>query len=236
MLKLLSNTIMADEYWDKGGLWGLIVRGTLRSLQFVIAIIAAALYGVDLSTATHNSAHANSAWVYAELVAGLSLLTCIIRCILSVRKVAWTAWDWVLFVLWAAQAGVFGTMYVSGHTDLNDGFTTSPQRMKAAVSIDLVNMLLWFATAVHGAAWCISNRRMTRLAKTPEFESGLEDQMSSLAPEEQNNSEGLAGKAKPKSKETDASGQLTYRPEDMVKMSGARSEQGSNEAPPKYSP
>jgi hypothetical protein len=50
-------------------------------------------------------------------------------------------------ILWTALFGTFGKIYIPAHpTPEQHG----QQRMKSAVWVDLVNMLLWFITAVWG--------------------------------------------------------------------------------------
>lgn len=56
------------------------------------------------------------------------------------------AWDVVLFILWVAVFGLFGKMYIHEKAEMDSGI----QRMKNAVWIDLVNMLLWFISPVFG--------------------------------------------------------------------------------------
>ena len=87
------------KFWCKGGVYGLIGRITLRSLQFMFAIVVAGLYGVDLHHVTIIQAHARPEWVYAEVVSCLSGVTCIIHCFVAVRRAGWFVWDGVLFVL-----------------------------------------------------------------------------------------------------------------------------------------
>lgn len=152
-----------DQYWHKGGVCGLVPRAALRTLQFVFAITVAGLYGVDLARATKSNTKAPTEWVYAEIVAALSAITCIIHCFVTVVHVAWSTWDGVLFVLWLAQTGVFGNIYTSGaETSEYKTATSSVVRMRAAVWIDLVNMLMWFATFILGIAWCCRTRKLTR--------------------------------------------------------------------------
>ncbi|KAJ5329349.1 hypothetical protein N7452_009739 [Penicillium brevicompactum] len=152
-----------DQYWHKGGVCGLVPRAALRTLQFVFAITVAGLYGVDLARATKSNTAAPTEWVYAEIVAALSAITCIIHCFVTVVHVAWSTWDGVLFVLWLAQTGVFGNIYTSGvKTSEYRTATSSLPRMQAAVWIDLVNMLTWFTTFILGIAWCCRTRKMTR--------------------------------------------------------------------------
>ncbi|CAI7642238.1 unnamed protein product [Penicillium palitans] len=127
-----------DQYWHKGGICGLVCRAALRTLQFVLAVTVAGIYGVDLAHATQTNQHAHAEWIYAEFVAAISAITCILHCFVTVTRVGWSAWDGVLFVLWLAQ------------------------RMRVAVWLDLISMLLWFATTVLGIAWCIRTRKVTR--------------------------------------------------------------------------
>ncbi|KGO68686.1 hypothetical protein PEX1_035060 [Penicillium expansum] len=160
MAKSTPQTI--DQYWHKSGLCGVLSRATLRTLQFVFAVTVAGLYGVDLAQATKIESHAHAEWIYAEFIAALSALTCIVHCFVTVTKVAWCSWDGLLFVLWLAQVGVFGNLYTS-HVDTEyETATVSVPRMRAAVWIDLVNMLLWFMTMVLGISWCIWTRKVKR--------------------------------------------------------------------------
>lgn len=155
---------MTDQYWHTTGPAGLYIRAAFRTLQFLLAIIVAALYGVDLHNSTRTHTHANSDWVYAEVVAALSILTCAAHCFLTIRHVAWTVADWVLFFLWVAQVGVFGTIYIGGQENgmVIDGSADATRRMRAAVWFDIVNMVLWFSTAMSGIVWCCVKRRVTR--------------------------------------------------------------------------
>ncbi|KAB8271959.1 hypothetical protein BDV30DRAFT_239928 [Aspergillus minisclerotigenes] len=168
-----SKTPMIEQYWHKGGLCGVISRAVLRTLQFVFAIVIAGLYGVDLAHATEVNARAPSQWVYAEFVAAVTALTCIVHCFVTVTHVAWSAWDFVLFVLWLAQVGTFGSIYISNNVlDEYEKATSSIPRMRAAVWISLVSMVLWFATTVLGIAWCCRTRKVTR--RTDQVEVGKE--------------------------------------------------------------
>lgn len=154
---------VVDQYWHKGGVCGLMSRAALRTLQFVFAITVAGLYGVDLAHATKSNNTAPTEWVYAEFVSAVSAITCIVHCFITVVHVAWSAWDGILFVLWLAQVGVFGTIYSSGvKNEYYENATLSVPRMRAAVWIDLVNMILWFATFVLGIAWCCRTQKITR--------------------------------------------------------------------------
>ena len=164
---------MIEQYWHKGGLCGVISRAALRTLQFVFAIVIAGLYGVDLAHATEINARAPSQWVYAEFVAAVTALTCIVHCFITVIHVAWSAWDFVVFVFWLAQVGTFGTIYLSSNVpDEYEKATSSIPRMRAAIWISLVSMVLWFATTILGIAWCCRTRKVTR--RTDQVDSAKE--------------------------------------------------------------
>ncbi len=53
----------------------------------------------------------------------------------------------MISILWAAVFGVFGKIYIN----IDPMGNSSLRRMKNAVWIDLVNMLLWFISAAYGA-------------------------------------------------------------------------------------
>lgn len=50
-------------------------------------------------------------------------------------------------ILWVAVFGLFGKIYMHADPMGNSGV----QRMKNAVWIDLINMLLWFLSAIYSA-------------------------------------------------------------------------------------
>ncbi|KAH9223932.1 hypothetical protein DL95DRAFT_452914 [Leptodontidium sp. 2 PMI_412] len=166
---------MMDQYWHKGGICGIISRATLRTLQFISAITIMGIYGPDLTHSTRTHTTANSEWIFAEVAACLSALTCMTHCFVTVTRVAWCLWDWVLCVLWMAQVGVFGSIYLKGgKKEQYVGATTSEARMRAGVGVGLVNLVLWFATAVLGIAWCCRARRFTRKGKA--VKAGVADE------------------------------------------------------------
>ena len=139
----------------------------MRIMQFIFAIIVAILYGLILMDASKASSSdlvcEPSDWAYAEVVAGLSGITCLLHLFIKVnfKRVGWCiaycTWDGVLFILWLAQTAIFGSAYYSAFTPFQQlGNVTC---MRAAVWIDLVNMLLWLASTGLAIAWCISARR-----------------------------------------------------------------------------
>ena len=88
----------------------------------------------------------NSVGVFAVVVGSLSAVTTLIYGIPFLKSYWGFGWDFVLFVLWTAVFGVFGNIFIKASpTPEQHGV----QRMKNAVWIDLINMLLWFATAIY---------------------------------------------------------------------------------------
>ncbi|KAK7713025.1 hypothetical protein SLS57_007586 [Botryosphaeria dothidea] len=141
-------------YSHHGGLPGLLARVFLRFLQFVLALTVCGLYGVDLDNARKAGAYADSKWVYAEVTAGLSAITCLVYFLPMIKSLFFFAWDWVLFILWIVVFGIFGKMYINEAPEYVSGIV----RMKHAVWVDLVNMLLWFITAMYGTVMWWMNR------------------------------------------------------------------------------
>ncbi|KAH7395770.1 hypothetical protein BKA64DRAFT_754737 [Cadophora sp. MPI-SDFR-AT-0126] len=158
-----------DQYWHKRGTFGVLTRATLRTLQFIFAVTIIGIYSPDLTHSTSTHAQAHSEWIFADVAACLSALTCITHCFVTVTRVAWCLWDWVLCVLWLSQVGVFAGIYLKGDPKKEEqyaGATSDVGRMRAGVGIGVVNLMLWFATGLLGFAWCCAARRFTRRAKT----------------------------------------------------------------------
>ncbi|KAF6239155.1 hypothetical protein HO173_003028 [Letharia columbiana] len=120
-----------------------IANLTLRFLQFIFAVAVLGLYGTELSDARKNHTGDYSKWSYAEVVGVLSAVTCLVYVLPKVKSWWAFGWDLVLFILWVAVFGVFGKIYIHAKP-VNGGV----KRMKNAVWVDLVNMLLWLVTAV----------------------------------------------------------------------------------------
>nr|POF07216.1 hypothetical protein CFP56_31839 [Quercus suber] len=79
-----------------GGIAGALLRALLRSVQFVLAIVVAALYGIDLHHAQKENAYTDGKWVYAEVVAGLSAVTCLVYAVPFIKSYWAFGWDWIL--------------------------------------------------------------------------------------------------------------------------------------------
>ena len=81
---------------SSGGLTGALIRFILRLFQFALAITVAGLYGVDLHHADKLDAYTDGKWVFAEVVAALSAVTCLVYGIPFVKSYWAFGWDWIL--------------------------------------------------------------------------------------------------------------------------------------------
>lgn len=144
------------DYSSSGGIVGGLIRAVLRLFQFILAITVAGLYGVDLHAAHKAHVGADGRWVFAEVVAGLSAVSCIIYAVPLIKSYWFWAWDLALFILWTALFGIFGRIYIHDHpTPEQHG----QLRMKHAVWVDLANMLLWLITFVYGLFIWLRHRK-----------------------------------------------------------------------------
>ncbi|TKA22764.1 hypothetical protein B0A50_07866 [Salinomyces thailandicus] len=146
---------LISHHSSSGGLPGALARLILRFFQFVLAITVAALYGIDLHRADKLDAYTDSKWVYAEVVAALSAVTVLVYAVPWVKSYWAWAWDWILFILWIALFATFGRIFIPAHPTPHQG---GQIRMKHAVWVDLVNMLLWLVTAVYSTVIWWRNR------------------------------------------------------------------------------
>ncbi|PYI08363.1 hypothetical protein BO78DRAFT_468569 [Aspergillus sclerotiicarbonarius CBS 121057] len=139
-----------------------IASTTLRTTQLLLSIIIAVLYGVDLAHASKSNTHAQASWIYAEFVTTVSAITSAAHLILPASHAGWSTLDGVILVLWVAQVGVFGTMYLPVHVAAEDvHFSSSVSRMQAAVWLDMICLGLWVGTTGLGIVRCVRGERRT---------------------------------------------------------------------------
>lgn len=133
-----------------------------RFLLMIFGIVVIGLYAQDLNHAHKEGKYSDGKWVFATVVGSFSAVTALIFMIIPILISYWTvailfAWDLILFILWCAVFGLFGSMYIHANAQMDSGV----QRMKNAVWIDLICLLLWFITGVLGAIgfWRGKNNR-----------------------------------------------------------------------------
>ncbi|KAL8801157.1 MAG: hypothetical protein Q9182_004662 [Xanthomendoza sp. 2 TL-2023] len=134
-----SSTSSSGSLLSKIPLW------VLRFLQFVFAITVIALYAQDLHGAHKLHRYADASWRYAVALGTIAAISSLALLWPTLSRMAWS-WDLIMFILFTALFGLFAKIYI--HFDANGDAGNA--RMKRAVWIDLINMLLWFITAVYG--------------------------------------------------------------------------------------
>lgn len=151
----------------------------VRLFQFVGALVVVGMYGTYLNRAVKADVYADGKWVresdshppevirliftlqvYAVVVGSVaavsSLLFMLVAGLLHFDVVAlFFAWDAVMVILWAALAGIFGSMYFGERTEMDDDIA----KMKIAAGFDLANLILWLLTAVWSALVFFKSRR-----------------------------------------------------------------------------
>ncbi|KAL8772740.1 MAG: hypothetical protein Q9209_002085 [Squamulea sp. 1 TL-2023] len=130
---------------SSGSLLSKLPLWVLRFLQFVFAITVIGLYAQDLRAASKVHSYSDTKWGYAVAVGVIGAVSSLLLAWPRLSMWGW-GWDLVVFILFTALFGLFGKMYIhekpEGLADI--------KRMKNAVWIDLINMLLWFITAIYG--------------------------------------------------------------------------------------
>lgn len=141
----------------------MVISG-VRFLQFVFALTAIGLYGRDVhhDHADKDTWHAK--WVFALIAAFLAAVTAAVHMALPfcLRRVSYRPspalklpqfiWEFILCVLWLTLFGIFGKMYIGVHPSEDKGVSglgdaSKINRMRHAVWIDLINLVMWVATA-----------------------------------------------------------------------------------------
>jgi len=119
----------------------------MRFFQFIFGIVVIGLYAQDLVRATNAGVGRDPKWMYATIIGAIASIWALL-CMTPWFK-AWFffAGDFLAFLFYLIAFGIFGKMYINEDPEGNKGIT----RMKHAVWILLVNMLLWFVTTCYGA-------------------------------------------------------------------------------------
>jgi hypothetical protein len=127
----------------------------IRVLQLIFALAAGISYAVELSRG-----NSSSEYVYSQVVFGMTLIMLIVDATtLRSYRLSFIV-ESVLCILWLALFGTFYTIFfVSGAIEDPENSVADKPRMKAAVWIDLINFLLWTASALFSTAMCCSGTK-----------------------------------------------------------------------------
>ena len=86
-----------------------IINAVLRFLQFVFAIAVIGLYGTDIGNARKGHEHQDSRWIYAEVVAALSALTCLVFMVPGLKSYVAFGWDFILLYVFLTRLVAIST-------------------------------------------------------------------------------------------------------------------------------
>ena len=152
----------------------------LRSLQFVLGLTVAGIYGNHVRDQQSHKQPCDSSFVFAVVTGGASCITALIYIIPKVKAYYAFIWDWILTIFWLAVFGKFAALFLN--RDPNNPKqvyeSTNTQQMKNCVWIDLINLALWAFTALYGTVVFLQRRRAKK-----DVEAGGEEQYSEMADE-----------------------------------------------------
>lgn len=141
-----------------------IPRLVVRTLQFILALVAVGFYGHRVDEDRKGEGHSFAPeWLFAVIVCGCSAVTAVvflmaasagaIPFIGSRLKMLKTyrafAWDASLFIAWLVVFGIFAGIFLKRKSD-EPYKGASVGSMKTAVWVDMVNAVLWMGSAGYG--------------------------------------------------------------------------------------
>lgn len=140
-----------------------LIYFALRCIQTLFSLTTLVLYATALSKHPQDP----SAYIYAVTCSTITLLTLALYCIPKFPTRTLFLWDFVLAVLWAALAGVFGMVYLQGQTpEKEDEWLVDRTSMRGAVACELVVMVCWVLTAGWACTgYCRAALALRRLEK-----------------------------------------------------------------------
>lgn len=121
--------------------------------------------------------------IFATTVGALSGATALVYMIwgaaLEFRTIAILfVWDLIIFVQWVILSGLFGYMYIGENAEMDDGI----QKMKTACYFDIVNMVLWMASAGY-CGWVVFVADRNALSEGKKKEASSEEAGKKAAPQ-----------------------------------------------------
>ena len=134
------------------------------SLQFVLALVVAGIYGNDMNNQLKNNQPANPAFTFTVVVAGLCCVSALAFNIPKIKAYYAFPWDWLMAVFWLAIFGKWAQVFLSRdpNNSKDDYDSTNTQQMKNMIWIDLINLSLWFMTALYGTLVFFRRRRQIK--------------------------------------------------------------------------
>ena len=134
-----------------------LFRLSLRIFQITFALASGISYAIELSSG-NGRGDASASFVFSQIAFGMTLVVLLINGV-TVRyyRLSWIV-DWVLAVFWFALFAVFYRVYLGDGIEPAYG-GVDRGRMIRAVWCDLVNALLWLASALFSSVMCCSGTK-----------------------------------------------------------------------------
>lgn len=127
---------------------------SVRILQLVFALASGISYGIELSHG-NGQGQASGSFVFSQVAFGATLVTLIFYgATVRYYRISWIV-DWILAVFWFAIFAVFYNAYFADEME-HEYSGVNLSRMERAVWCDLINALLWSASALFASAICCS--------------------------------------------------------------------------------
>ncbi|KAM3537585.1 hypothetical protein ARSEF1564_009492, partial [Beauveria bassiana] len=161
-----------------------VANMALRCAQCVFAILVAALSGVDLGRWSQSGSHADSRWIYAEVVSVVSILTAW-ACGFRQRRAQSRAslgvcvfWQAVLGLLWVVVSAVYGQLAASDTAAAGEELDVTGPAVGMAFAASSFSTLLWFLDALKACARCTAGTsgRAEKVGAEEQGGQGLEEE------------------------------------------------------------
>lgn len=129
-----------------------------RVFQFVLSLTVIGLYASTVEE--HNY---KAAWVFAVVAGTLSALTSAAYFVPKVQSYKFWAWDLILWIFFTGVFGSMGKIYIhpTGSSSRRKSLMKDT-KMRNAVWVDCVLMILWFSTGVFGILVWLHRRRQNK--------------------------------------------------------------------------
>ncbi|KAF9733135.1 hypothetical protein PMIN01_08818 [Paraphaeosphaeria minitans] len=126
----------------------------IRVAQLVFALGSGISYAIELS---HG--HTSSEFFFSQLVFAVTIITLIIGAF-TFRSYRLTfVVESTICIFWLALFGVFYQIYLSGNELQTQYEGVNLRRTKAAVWLNLINFLLWLASAIFSTVMCCAGTK-----------------------------------------------------------------------------
>ena len=128
-----------------------LFRLGIRTLQLVFALASGISYAIELA-----NGYTDPNIIYSQVVFGITLVTLVTDAVTIRTYRLIFVIEFVVCILWLALFGVFYNSYLSDQPIETDHYDTNMGKMRTLVWIDMINFLLWLASAMFSSIMCCS--------------------------------------------------------------------------------